>query len=194
MIIFFHPFLNLMIFSLAKLIFHELTHTIFFIDGDVDFNESLAQYIGRQLAIEYFKFDAAKMTILKQNEGRSRRFRYQVTRLVNDYNNALKNSRVNSKQEALAILEKIYLDKHEAKIRELCVTKINNKCAFDIKKWNNARMAEYLTYEQGTSLIETLQQKKKLSLKELLMYVVNMEKEFNYKQKFSTYIKEKENL
>ena len=44
-------------FDLAELIFHELFHTIFFLKNEVDLNENLANYFGREMAFEYFKFD-----------------------------------------------------------------------------------------------------------------------------------------
>src|SRR5690606_28211743 len=43
--------------DLAELIFHELFHTIFFIKDDVDLNENLANYFGKELVRLYFKDD-----------------------------------------------------------------------------------------------------------------------------------------
>lgn len=41
--------------SLAKLLFHELTHATVWISGSVDFNENLASYVGDFLTIQYLE-------------------------------------------------------------------------------------------------------------------------------------------
>jgi predicted aminopeptidase len=41
--------------SLVETLLHELVHATAFLDGDVDFNEGVAQFIGQQAAIRYFE-------------------------------------------------------------------------------------------------------------------------------------------
>jgi predicted aminopeptidase len=40
--------------TLVETLLHELVHATAFIDGDVDFNESVAQFIGQEAAVRFF--------------------------------------------------------------------------------------------------------------------------------------------
>ena len=53
-------------FNLSELVFHELFHTIFFMKNNVDLNENLANYFGKELALIYFKDQ--KQIIEKQHK------------------------------------------------------------------------------------------------------------------------------
>ena len=45
--------------NLVETLLHELVHATVFIDGDADFNEGVAQFIGQEAAVRYFARDAA---------------------------------------------------------------------------------------------------------------------------------------
>ena len=44
-------------FDLVEMIFHELFHTIFFIENEVKLNENLANYFSKEMAFDYFKMN-----------------------------------------------------------------------------------------------------------------------------------------
>lgn len=182
-------------YALAELIFHELTHTVLFVKDDVNFNESFAQYIGEELAIEYFKLTPQKIKQLRKKEMGNKELRTILAKFVNDYNDNLKEKKPTSKLDALIIMKDIYESKYSSSYTESCRKYRSDSCKLDLSKWNNARMAEFLTYQSKQSLVQKLQEKKKFNLHQLMAHIQSLEDSFDGQEKtFSKYIKSKEGL
>ena len=160
-------------FELAELVFHELFHTIFFPKNEVDLNENLANYFGRELAYEYFK--TSHNEIKKQREKREKRaiINQEVSGLAKKLNKLYKGTSGLTKESSNRILKKFMDDVFRPQIEAKC-TELNiplNGCSALKTKWNNATLASYLTYEKNLNSIELLRERKKLSLKEFFQFI-----------------------
>lgn len=54
--------------DLAELIFHELFHIIFFVKDDIELNENMANYFGKQMSYLYFQCSGDEIKKLKRRE------------------------------------------------------------------------------------------------------------------------------
>ena len=61
-------FFNYNKFDLTVLIFHELFHTIYFYKNKVQLNENLANFFGREMAIEYYKKLGLEVDAIEKRE------------------------------------------------------------------------------------------------------------------------------
>ena len=183
--------------GLAELIFHELVHTIFFVKDDVDFNENVANYIGKEMMYEFFGMSHQARLKNIQEAKKKRELKDTLVSLIKKYKTILKHSKVQNKSEVQPILKKFLEETFYPKIAERCKTLEFSKeyCQNYQGKWNNARFAAYMTYEKKINFIEELRQKYKFSLIELLNY---LEKEYTiYRDsdsdaKFSKWLEEKQ--
>lgn len=178
--------------ELADLIFHELTHTIIFIKNEVDFNESLADFIGRNLSYEYFnKSENAKKLKLIHKENTDK-----VLKKISEL--ALELNSLYEKDTNYELVLKSFLQtRFNPEIEKICQNLKIKNCWPLKSAWNNARFAGFLTYHKEQNLIEDIVMKKKLNLKELLSYIEKTYNEYEDQSKiesFTKFIKEKESL
>ncbi len=164
-------------YQLANLIFHELFHTIFFVDDQVDLNENLANFFADQLTLKYFESDPN----FRENYLRYKDWLDQgmamVTKWGNDLNRRYKDS--NSKERALyqKILGDYQSDTISKDVKSYCQNKVYKSCWLEKLKINNASLAAYMTYEKDSEKISNLFTQTGLSLKEFFSYIKS-----NYKQ------------
>jgi hypothetical protein len=178
--------------QLAELIFHELTHTILFIKNEVDFNESFAQLIGRDMALEYFKFDDKKIENLNIAEMKNEKLFKEISKLSKSLSEEYLTSSDPSKT-----LDEFQKKMFSPAIKKLCIVEVIKNCWPLKSKWNNAKYAAFGTYQNEQSLIEKIKIEKKLSTKELFKYIENKYQEFddeNPKESFPEYLKRKETI
>lgn len=183
-------------YSLAQLIFHELTHTVFFVKGDVNFNESLAQYIGEELAQEYFNYKEEEKEQLRQKTSKMQKLKKILSDFVKEYNEGLQRIKPKTKKDALSWMRELYITKYLGIYSQQCQSMGLEDCRWDINKWNNARMAEFLTYQSKQSLVQQLRQKRKMSLKELLNFLIAKHDQFDSDkfEDFTSFLKHEEKL
>ena len=167
-------------FELAELIFHELFHTIFFIKDEVGLNENLANYIGKEMAIEYFsdKGDLVNNKVIKrQNHAK---ISLKIVSLITELN--LKYKEISSKQEYSNVLANFMDGRFLPEIKKLCnEIGINlTECYPLNREWNNASLAAKMTYSQKVNKIEELRKVNNYSLRELFSFI---------NQKYSKYKK-----
>jgi predicted aminopeptidase len=178
--------------SLAELIFHELFHTIFFLKGDVDFNENLAQYFARELLKEYFAQNINEVE--KYYDLRSRQ--EKLDNLVADFAlqlNQLYLTHPNSNAADYQQIRSTFLQStFNPAIQKNCQTLKIDPCYPLQQVWNNAQFAAWMSYHQYQDNIEGMYQK--LSAKNLRhFYALLIEKHKMYEKmdtelKFSQYI------
>lgn len=165
-------------FDLADLIFHELVHTIFFIDGNVSFNESLADYIASEMTNEYFQVSK------KENEKKiNLKNRYlilskEITELVNSYKNQLESTKPKSMLEADKILTTFLSESFIPKLKDKCRSLDISKCWPLKTSWNNARFTAFLTYNSKKNIIASIREKNKFTLIQLLKFLETKHVEF----------------
>lgn len=177
-------------YELAELIFHELTHTILFIKDEVDFNESLAEVMGSNLAKEYFKKSEDEVLSEKEEQKKNEILRSSISKLGNKLNTQYKTSLDYTKT-----LEDFLSIEFLPKIKEICVQYQIDRCWPLKGKWNNAKFASFLTYNKDQNLIEDIKNQKKLNLKELLSYIEKKYKKYKNEdtdKDFSQYLRSKE--
>ena len=158
-------------FDLAELIFHELVHTIFFIDDNVSFNESLADYIAEEMVIEYFKMSQKQFNKRIEIKNKNRSLAKHVTYLALKYQNLLKKSKPQSKKDADSILSKFLKEELTPSFTQKCLKLDVDKCWPLEMHWNNASFSAFLTYNEKKNIIKEIQAKRKMSLKELMQFL-----------------------
>lgn len=160
-------------FDLSELIFHELFHTIFFVEDEVELNENLANYFGKELALLYFDLKQMEVEKYRSKHERMVKLNKKVADLVKNYNQHLKNSKVSSKNAADEELKTFLDQKFKPEVKKTCEQlKIQEKFCYPLKRnWNNASFAAYLTYENKLSKIETLRERKNLDLRAFFNYI-----------------------
>jgi len=160
-------------FELSELIFHELFHTIFFVEDEVELNENLANYFGKELALEYFDLNKLEVEKYRSKLKRNVTLNKRVAELVKIYNDHLKNAQIPTKKKADEELSNFLDNKFKPEVKKTCEElKIQENFCYPLKrKWNNASFAAYLTYENKLTKIETLRERKNLDLRAFFNYI-----------------------
>ncbi len=160
-------------FELAELIFHELFHTIFFAKDEVDLNENLANFFGRELASEYFKLSSGKILKEKERRNKNAEINQEISKLALKLNEKYQLFGELTKEKSQGVLKKFMKETFLPTIQLTC-RKLNislDKC-FPLKRsWNNASLASYLTYEKSLDKIGRLRLEKKMTLQEYFSYI-----------------------
>lgn len=158
-------------FELGELIFHELFHTIFFIKNEVELNESLANYFGKEMAIEYFALkDNEKKDLERQRENRKALSREIVT-LAQQLDLLLKERKFSKREDGVNFTESFVKTTFYPRISKKCQDLGLKKCSVLKREWNNASFAAYMTYESESERIHQLRLKKGLSLKDYFTFI-----------------------
>lgn len=149
-------------YSLTETIFHELFHTIFFVKNEVDLNENLANYFGKQMLIEYYKNDPKLDEYLKNLKLNSK-LKASITEHAKKLKEILRNN------EDWQAKKDLYLNETMPReLEELCLELNAKKCWPKKMKWNSASLAAFMTYEKSQSYIEDYAQKFQGDLRKLL--------------------------
>lgn len=154
-------------FNLSELVFHELFHTIFFMKNDVDLNENLANYFGKELALIYFK--GQKEIIKKQQKYLSnmRKISSKLQKLTVQLEKEYAQIKEAPRSSYERVLEEFLDVKLRPQIAELCDRlKVSDSNCYPLNtKWNNAKLAAYKSYEKSQDFFEQLHKKVGLDLK-----------------------------
>ncbi|MGZ3787003.1 MAG: aminopeptidase [Bacteriovorax sp.] len=182
-------------YELAELIFHELFHTIFFVNSQVELNENLANYFAKEMLEEYFKNtnQLDYLRIQQKEEAEEKTLRKEVVALTVELQELYQKLLPKNKEESEAILDEFMEKRFKPEILKKCQElNISPKTCFPLeKKWNNASFAAFLTYEKKSDDLEGLQKKLGLDLKGYYNWI---DKKFSdYKKQsevtdFSTYL------
>ena len=179
--------------ELAELVFHELFHTIYFIKDEVELNENLANFYGKELLYEYFK-------------GRTELERY----IISEKKVAQLNERIvdliGILKTEFAKLGGFITDEKADELtgrflREVFIPDVRltcNKLKIDdsdceIKdEWNQASFAAFLTYEEDQDFLQKLKIANNMDLKQYLVWLRAEYKNFKDQKKiesFTEYLK-----
>lgn len=186
--------------DLAELIFHELTHTVFFAKNEVDFNESFAEYIGRELSYQYFKYSKNELRqITKQGKIKQKILELISTKskeLNSVYNKEKKRSTELSTQQTKLILSNFIQKKFKPQIKQICNDMKVQNCWPLQTPWNNAKFAAFMTYTKDQKIIENIHAKKNLNLKDFFKHIEKRYEEFKKTKEdsFVEYLQRKEAL
>lgn len=162
-------------YELAELIFHELFHTIFFINNQVELNENLANYFAKQMLEEYFlkTNQLDYLHIQEKEEIEDRELRKMVVNLTTELQEHYQKLLPKTKEESSAILEEFLEKRFKPQILSKCQEiNIPPKNCFPLERqWNNASFAAFLTYEKKSDDLEGLQKKLRLDLRGYYQFI-----------------------
>lgn len=162
-------------YELAELIFHELFHTIFFINNQVELNENLANYFAKEMLEEYFtKTNQIDYLHIQQKEElEDRALRKMVVNLTTELQEHYQKLLPRTKEESQAILDEFLEKRFKPEVLKKCQEiNIPPKNCFPIERqWNNASFAAFLTYEKKSDDLEGLQKKLRLDLRGYYSYI-----------------------
>ncbi|MBT3981355.1 MAG: hypothetical protein HOE90_08375 [Bacteriovoracaceae bacterium] len=179
---------------LAELIFHELFHTVFFIKDNVSLNENMANYIGREMSYEYFKFDQKKRSELEEKEHQRNQLKKLIVDLVTELQGLYDKQKNLTMSQSTQILDSFLESSFRPKIKKLCddLKIVGKKCYPLEKKWNNASFSAYLTYEEKEQVIHKLRNQYGFGIKELFHFIKAKYAEYQNldsdKKSFSDYL------
>lgn len=182
--------------DLAELIFHELTHTIFFVKNEVTFNESLAQYIGERMTEEYFNYSENRKNELQIQKVKRKEYGQLISQFAKDMNFIYQQEKL-SKSQAKEKLQNYLQTTMQHKFNAFCGQYKITSCNMIDEDWNNARLAAYLTYQNEQNLIELIHKKYNFSVKKLLDFFekkYKVYKSINTDLTFTKFLKKEENL
>ena len=168
-------------FALADLIFHELMHTIIFINNEVDFNEALASYFSQQLMQEYFVDQKDDFQAYEKQSRNDQDLQGMIVELVPQLSlnyTTSKCSQAKACQQVLEdFLEKIFFPNMRLKCQQMAI----KNCWPLARVWNNAAFAALMTYEKQVPQFALLQARMQLDLRAFLDFI---------RQKYLQYQKE----
>jgi predicted aminopeptidase len=179
--------------QLAELIFHELTHTVLFIKDEVEFNESFAQLIGREMAFEYFKYDNRKIEMLNISEQKNEKLLSKISELSAELSKKYLAQTFDYKKTLIEFQKSIFTPA----IKKICIVEVIKNCWPLKGSWNNAKYAAFGTYQNKQSIIEEIKISKKFNIKELFKYTESKYQEYDDKdpdESFITFLKRKEKI
>lgn len=181
--------------ELAELVFHELFHTVYFIKDEVELNENLANYYGKELLKEYFK-DQKQLSDYIANEEKKEVLKKRVVELISILQGEYQKLGAFLTEEKADELTGRFVDEvFKPDLRALCVKlELPNKdCEFK-HKWNQASFAAFLTYEEEQDFLGSIQKKLNLNLNDLLKWLRKEYKAFKDQddiESFTDYLKKK---
>lgn len=169
-------------YELAELIFHELFHTIFFINNQVELNENLANYFAKEMLEEYFSKTQQLdyLHIQQKEEAEDKILRKMVVNLAMELQEHYQKLLPKTRGESQVILDEFLEKKFKPQILGKCQEiNIPPKNCFPIEKqWNNASFAAFLTYERKSDDLEGLQKKLGLDLKGYYKFILKKYNDF----------------
>lgn len=169
-------------YGLAELIFHELFHTLFFIKDEVDFNEALATYFAREMALEYFAWNNEQIKVKEAKERRQALISSAFAEKIKSLNNEFIKRSFKTPIDAKKFRESYWKQTLKPEIEKICAENPGKGC-FPLKKnWNNASLAAFMTYENNGADIKTLHKNLGVDLKNFFLHL---------KKSYSNYKKNK---
>lgn len=175
--------------DLISTIFHELIHTIVFIDNEVQFNENLAQFFADELMKVYYKKNPHYSEQKKIKQTKQRELMAKIVSLSHELNKRYKNSAKNYD----LILKDFLETKYRPEMKSLC-EKLNMSKCWPLKGiWNNARFAALKTYESKRNDLAEIFKNSKLNLKDFLKLIIKHEDDFKGDKPFLESLKNKDN-
>lgn len=188
-------FFNYDDYELAELIFHELFHTIFFVNNHVDLNENLATYFSERMLPEYF-MNNNREAYYREEEKRSedeRKIKRVVVNLALELQEIYKSLLPKTQKEAQEILSEFIESRFKGEVMKKCQEyNISPKECFPLEReWNNATFAAFLTYEKRSNDLASLQKKLGLNLKDYYNWIIKRYDDFssqNEEKDFEIYL------
>lgn len=144
--------------TLAEVIFHELLHNTLFVNGAVDFNESLANFVGSTAAILFFRDRYGEASPEHQRAIRSWKDEMEFSGFVAGLARTLQElyGKEIAVEEKLKLREQIFTQAKSEWSRRIVARSDHRFRGFASQEINNAVLAAYLLYLKELELFESL--------------------------------------
>jgi predicted aminopeptidase len=144
--------------ELAELIFHELFHTIFFIENEVELNENMAQFISSKLVKLYYADKEKEIDQYIIRKQKAKKLHQKISELTKTLSMRYKKT-PNLYEE---VKSAFFKEEFKPELKKECKKLQIKKCWPLKREWNNASLVAFLTYESSQSEIEKFFQSKNL--------------------------------
>lgn len=179
--------------ELAELVFHELFHTVFFVKDNVDLNENLANFYGKELLKEYFKDQNQLIEYFKKVEKKeilTERIVELISILQGEFD---KLGVFLDDKKADEITKRFVSDVFLPEVKKTCgnLGLTERDCEFRYP-WNQASFAAFLTYEKEQDFLTALKKSINMSLVEFLAWLRSEDEKFqksSHEESFMDYLK-----
>lgn len=183
--------------ELVELVFHELFHVAFFVKDEVELNENLAQWFASAMLEEYFK-DSDLLKTYRAERIKEKKLEQKLVQLglllreeFEKMGPLLTPDKANA--HAARFIGEILVPM----VHESCVENNwpSSDCPDDPKKWNQARLAAILTYEEKQDFIDAVATRNNFKPKDFLVQLKSWYEEWEDSKKkeeeFSLFLKKK---
>ena len=146
-------------FRLAEVVLHELAHATLWVPGSVSFNETFANVVGEQAATRWMteRYGQGSAEVLAMDRTREDwvRWRALLEGLYKNLDTAYNNQnthpedKLKRKHALFAALERSVLEAEFHQVERYALAAREGP-------WNNARIAQYRTYNQGREAFDSL--------------------------------------
>jgi predicted aminopeptidase len=164
--------------ELAELIFHELFHTIFFIEDEVELNENMAQFFSYKLVKLYYKEQPDVLNDYLKRKSKAKKLHLKISQLVKDLAKKYKNIEDGHVELRKKFLKETFNPQIQAKCDELAL----EECWPIKRDWNNASFVSFLTYESSQTKIEKYFYSKETNPRSFYKYLLKRYKKFKKKK------------
>lgn len=144
--------------TLAEVIFHELLHNTFFVKGAVDFNESLANFVGNRAAILFFHDRQGEGSHEHRRAVRAWEEELEFSAFITEVARSLKDlyGKELAQEEKLWLREEIFSRSKDEWSRRIADRTTHRFRGYIKQEVNNALIAHYLLYLKDLALFESL--------------------------------------
>jgi predicted aminopeptidase len=144
--------------TLVEVIFHELLHNTLFVKSAVDFNESLANFVGNRAAIDFFRIQRGEGSAEYRRAVRSWKEDVEFSVFIREVAASLRNlySQDIGEAEKISRREGIFSASQKEWSARIADRPAHRHRGYVRKKLNNAIMAHYLLYLKDLDLFEAL--------------------------------------
>ena len=144
--------------TLAEVVFHELLHNTLFVKGTVDFNESLANFVGNRAAILFFKDRYGEGSPEHRRALQAWEEELEFSGFIAQVAGALRDlyQRELPDEEKLRLRQEIFARSHREWSRRVAARPAHQYRGYANQKLNNAVILHYLVYLRDLALFESL--------------------------------------
>jgi predicted aminopeptidase len=179
--------------ELVELVFHELFHVIFFVKDEVELNENLAQWFANALLDDYFK-DAGMLKAYRRQQQKEKELEKQLVALAQLLRDEFHKMRPNLSDDKANAHARRFVDELLIPvIQSTCVSEgwKGDDCPDNPAKWNQARLAALLTYEEKQDFIDDLARPFKGDSQAFLAQLKRWQKDWDGKGTFTEFLQKK---
>ncbi len=165
-------------YALAELVFHELFHTLFFAKGEVELNENLANYFSQEMVAEYFQLNPQQKLERQTKRRQRQKLSVEVAKLANKLNARYLQHTALTPKDAQQLRQQFLDQTFFPQIRKVCGELNLVRCFPLERRWNNASLAAFLTYQSEQNSISSLREKLQLELRDFFHHIERRYQEY----------------